>query len=142
MRYLDTSVVVAALGGEHWSVDIARWVADHSTECVVSAWAGTEYSNVVSRRVRVGQFSDDQQKFALRSFGALVASFGRVDIRDVDFDMASAFVDRADLGLRAPDALHLAVAKRHECEVVTLDKGMSEAARKLDLHTVMMGDTR
>lgn len=142
MHYLDTSVMVAAIGGEHWSVDVAGWITEHSADCVVSAWACTEYSSVVSRRVRVGQFDAAQQDVALRAFDTLTMSFGRVDIRDSDFETASAFVDRADLGLRAPDALHLAVARRHDCTVITLDQGMSEAARALDIDAGSMGEPR
>lgn len=40
----------------------------------------------------------------------------------------AAFVDRADLGLRAGDALHLAVAAAHGCIIATLDIAQASAA--------------
>lgn len=141
MLYLDTSVIVAALGGEVWSVDVAEWIAGNAHECAVSAWVGTEYSNVVARRVRMGQFDTPQQSKALQAYATVVESLAHVAIIDSDFRSAAQYVDRVDLGLRAPDALHLAVAKRHACQVVTLDRGMRDAAQALEVPIRSMRET-
>ena len=42
-------------------------------------------------------------------------------------------VRRLELGLQAPDALHLVLARRADTTVVTLDKVMARAAEELGL---------
>ena len=46
---------------------------------------------------------------------------------------ADALVRRLDLGLRAPDALHIATARRLGATLFTFDLGMASAARMLGL---------
>ena len=51
-----------------------------------------------------------------------------------DFDMARDYVAHFGTRLRAPDALHLAVARSNNATVVaTLDGGMLAAAKKLKI---------
>ena len=54
-----------------------------------------------------------------------------VEIAVSDARLADIFVRRFDLGLRAPDALHLAIARRLDATLVTLDRRMATAAREL-----------
>jgi len=49
--------------------------------------------------------------------------------------MAAAFVDQQKLGLRAGDALHLAVAASHGASVHTLDRRLAEAGPALGIST-------
>ena len=56
----------------------------------------------------------------------------RVDT--VDFRRAAKLCDQWQMGLRAGDALHLAIAERHGLTVCTLDKLMQESALALGLH--------
>ena len=53
------------------------------------------------------------------------------DIRGSDIRLAAAYVRRFDLALRAPDALHPAVAERLSVPLVTLDRRLATAAREL-----------
>lgn len=45
--------------------------------------------------------------------------------------MATAFVRRPDITLRAPDAIHIAAASRLGATLLTLDHGMARAAAAL-----------
>jgi predicted nucleic acid-binding protein len=49
------------------------------------------------------------------------------DIHSSDIRLAAAYVRRFDLALRAPDALHLAVAGRLDVPLVTLDRRLAAA---------------
>lgn len=129
MRYLDTGIVIAALGGEERSPAVARWLAAHSDDCVISSWTLAELSNVFARRARAGELDAKQHDLALAAVERLTQSFGRVPLGDVDVLAASRMVDRWDVGVRAPDAIHLAIARRHGCDLVTFDRGMQAAAR-------------
>jgi hypothetical protein len=53
-----------------------------------------------------------------------------VDITASDARLAYIYARRFDLRLRAPDALHLAIA-RPDATLVTLDRRLAEAAREL-----------
>jgi hypothetical protein len=54
-----------------------------------------------------------------------------VDIAASDTRLAYIYARRFDLGLRAPDALHLAIARRLDATLVTLDRRLATAAREL-----------
>jgi predicted nucleic acid-binding protein len=56
-----------------------------------------------------------------------------VDIGATDARLAYIYVRRFDLGLRAPDALHLAIARRLDATLVTLDRRLATAARELSV---------
>jgi predicted nucleic acid-binding protein len=55
----------------------------------------------------------------------------RVEVQDTDIQLASSFVRRFDLTLRAPDALHTAICHRHGLTFVTLDNRLALAATAL-----------
>jgi predicted nucleic acid-binding protein len=51
-------------------------------------------------------------------------------VHAADARLAYAYVRRFDLRLRAPDALHLAIARRLDAALVTLDRRMAAAAKE------------
>ena len=51
------------------------------------------------------------------------------------FQIAARFADQASLGLRAGDAVHLAVASEAGFSVVTLDRKLAEAGAALGVPT-------
>jgi uncharacterized protein len=57
-----------------------------------------------------------------------------VDIAASDARLACVYARRFDLGLRAPDAaLHLAIARRLDATLATLDRRLATAARELGI---------
>ena len=56
-----------------------------------------------------------------------------VDIGATDARLAYIYARRFDLRLRAPDALHLAIARRLDATLVTLDRRLATAARELGI---------
>jgi predicted nucleic acid-binding protein len=51
-----------------------------------------------------------------------------------DYDLAVSLIKQPELGLKAGDAFHLAIAKNHTVELLlTLDKGMLKAANLLGI---------
>jgi predicted nucleic acid-binding protein len=56
-----------------------------------------------------------------------------VEIHSADIRLAYSYVSRFDLVLRAPDALHLAIARRLDTTLVTLDRRLADAARDLGI---------
>ena len=53
------------------------------------------------------------------------------DIHGVDVRLAYAYVRRFDLALRAPDALHIAIDRRLDVSLATVDRRLAAAAGEL-----------
>jgi predicted nucleic acid-binding protein len=83
-------------------------------------------------KLRTGQIGLEQRAAALAIFNKLVAeSFTVLGVTGGQFRTAAKFADQHALGLRAGDALHLAVASEHGATVHTLDRRLAEAGPAL-----------
>lgn len=126
MDYLDTSVIVSALCNEAATPFVQQWLAARPVgNLAVSDWTITEVSSALAIKLRRGDISGSQRAIALGAFNALISR--SVTVLPVDarnFRAAAAFADRHEFGLRAGDALHLAVASGHGAVLWTLDRGL------------------
>lgn len=136
MRYLDTSFLVPLFIREPKSKAVGAWLAGIGTsELAVSEWGVTEFSSAASIKTRTGQIGEAARTDMQAEFKAFIDSRVRrvVHVLSADFHRAADLCDRWPLGLRAGDALHLAIAERYSLTVCTLDKGMWTAAEALGL---------
>lgn len=140
MPYLDTSILVAALTAESETSRMQIWIAAQaSDELVISPWVVTEFSAALSIKVRMGHLAVADHALVLSVFARLVSeSFVMLPIADGAFRRAAQLADRADTGLRAGDALHLAIADEEKLTLVTLDRRLAEAGRTLGLATALL----
>ena len=131
--YLDTSVVIAFLTPEAHSDRVERWLGDNATsDLVVSRWVITEVSSALSIKLRTGAITLEQRAAVLARWQQMLDTNASVlTVTDAHFDAAARFADRHDLGLRAGDALHVAIAAQSGCALVTLDRMMAAAAPAL-----------
>jgi predicted nucleic acid-binding protein len=133
MLYVDTSVLVAALTNESRTTDMQKWLASQRPEhLVISDWVMTEFSAALSVKVRTEQLPAEHRADALAVFKAMAEeSLEVVTVSRLDFDAAARFADQHASGLRAGDALHIAIAANHGYRLVSLDRGLVQAALML-----------
>jgi uncharacterized protein len=103
-------------------------------ELLVSDFAAAEVASALSRLARMALLTDADASARLADFDAWRATMSSpVDIAASDARLAYIYVRRFDLGLRAPDALHLAITRRLDATLVTLDRRLATAARDLGI---------
>jgi predicted nucleic acid-binding protein len=130
MHYLDTSVLVAAFTNEIATERVKDWLTERrDTNLCISNWVIAEYSAALSMKLRLGHFDEGHRADAL---GALANSIGsRLEVlatSALHFRRATYLADQHTLGLRAGDALHLAIAAEHGATLISLDKRLVQAS--------------
>lgn len=98
----------------------------------MSDWVVTEVSSALSLKVRTGALDLPRRAAALAALHKLlVESLVLIPVLPIHFRAAAQYLDRHDLGLRAADALHLAVASDRGATLVTLDRRLRAAGLAL-----------
>lgn len=132
--YLDASVILPILVKEPASSLVDAFMTTTDRELLVSDFAAAEVASALSRLVRVGRLQASDGAACLIDFDVWRAGMTLpAEIHAVDVRVADAHVRRFDLGLRAPDALHLAIARRLDATLITLDRRLASAAREVGL---------
>jgi predicted nucleic acid-binding protein len=136
--YLDTSVLVAVFTPEADSGRVVAWMSRQAHEdFAVSDWVVTEFSAALSVKLRRRQIAPAHQAAALARFGQFCADNASVlPVVREHFQAAAEFADRYAIGLRAGDALHLAITAEHGAILCTLDRRLGEAGPRLGIATI------
>ena len=115
MIYLDTSIVLPLFIDEPASNAVRGWFATiPSEDLAISEWTRTEFASAVGINMRSRRIDEEIARDALENFRQLADQSILVLIPErTDFLLASHFLERFELGLRARDALHLAIASNH-----------------------------
>lgn len=140
MLYLDTSLLVSALTNEADTDAVQTWLSrQEAGHLTISDWVVTEFSSAISIKLRTGQLELEHRAAALAMFTRLSSETLRIlPAERASFRTAARYCDQATLGLRAGDALHLAICADHGATLCTLDQRLSQSAPLVGVGCVML----
>lgn len=136
MLYFDTSFLTPLILPEKTSERIAAFFRGLASEdLTISHWTRVEFSSLIAREVRMDGLGARDAVQADAQFEAMIGqSFAVLTPNADDFGLAKQLLGRFEAGLRAGDALHLAIAKNHQAKMIySLDKAMLKAGTVLGL---------
>ncbi len=140
MIYFDTSFLAPLILPEKTSEAIAAFVRNlDGGQLTVSHWIRAEFSSLLAREVRMGGLDGRAAARADTRFEDMLASSFSIILPIVDdFSLAKQYLGKFETGLRAGDALHLAIACNHGAEMIySLDKALIKAGTILGLPVSM-----
>ena len=136
--YFDASVLVALFAVDTFTSRARAVLKLPNLIAMVSAFAATEFASVLARRVRTGALTAGEAHLAFANFDGWTARAAqRLEIFPGDLVFAETYLRRLDLNLRAPDAIHIAIAQRVGATLVTFDDKMAAAAKMLGTPVAM-----
>lgn len=136
MLYFDTSFIAPLYISEPNSDEVRQLTLALSKKHIaISEWTCVEFSSMVARRVRMQQLGENAAQGLLAAFERIShTQYVVLTPSQADYRLAELFLRNFATGLRAGDALHLAIAKNNGAShVYSLDQGLIRAAALLDL---------
>jgi uncharacterized protein len=139
MLYLDTSLLVAALTKETETRRMQGWLGEQDPdELGISDWVVAEFSAALSIKLRTGAIEAADRAGALTIFTRICnENLVVMPLSRPQFRLAVRFADQYALGLRAGDALHLAICADQGATLCTLDRRLGKAATRLGIKTAL-----
>lgn len=108
------------------------FISSYRPTPLLSDLAAAEFAATIGRRVRTRLLTLSEGEAALAAFDRWSANAAqRIECSAVDIAAASRLIRRLDLPLRAPDAIHIAIAQRSGVALATFDAQMAANARAL-----------
>lgn len=119
---------------------VDRWLNHQDqADLIVSGWVVTEFSGALANKLRRGDINEPQRTGALSGFSQLCSNnLAVVPVQQEAFHRAARIADQHAFGVRAADALHLAIAFEHGATLCTLDRRMSDAGAALGIATLLI----
>ncbi|MES2442560.1 MAG: type II toxin-antitoxin system VapC family toxin [Pseudomonadota bacterium] len=129
--YLDTSVAGTLLLRDAGADACSDWLEHRAEDAGWSDFANGELVSAIGLRVRRGQFTETDGTRIVDAIADFTRAWLRFSADSPDIAAATGFLAQFDLGLRLPDAIHIAMAQRLDCTLVSTDRRQLKAARAL-----------
>ncbi len=133
--YIDSSVWIAVLTNEPSSETLTQWLATENGQLMTSFWTQTELASALGIKARRKELTQEQVTHILQEFFVWVQDdVEMLPANEADFALATHLCARIESGIRAGDALHLAIAHHHGAtHIASLDLNMNRNAVPLGL---------
>lgn len=135
MITLDTNVLLAAFEDNRQKRRAQR-VLFGEEQVGVSDWTMTEAAAVLSQQVREREVAKDAAERTLSGIDKWIVDVPRLDVIASDLRTAERLLRGFDVALRAPDALHAAIALRLDAKLATFDTRLANVAERLGIKVV------
>jgi uncharacterized protein len=138
--YVDASAWIALFAKEPGCGELQDWLAGEQGVLLTARWCVVEVASGLSIKVRRGELLQSHASKLMDAFEQLLESqVSLLAVAAADYDLATSLCRHASSGLRAGDALHLAIASRAQAShLVTLDKVMASNAEFMGIELVQM----
>lgn len=138
--YADTSALVALFAKESTANAIRSWLENESNVLCSADWCISEVSSALSMKVRSNSLTQDDADFAWDTFEqSCQGDLELLPVLPQDFLRAAQLCRVPASGLRAGDALHLAVALRQNCkQLLSFDRNLNLNAQATGLKLVTL----
>ncbi len=136
MIYLDTSFLAPFYIQEATSISVETILLSLPTpQIAISDWTTVEFTSLLSRRVRMNELTPELMTAVMQSFqNDATRPYTVFTVTTADFVLATEFIQQWETGLRAGDALHLAIARNRNIEnLLSLDCGLIDAAQRFGI---------
>jgi predicted nucleic acid-binding protein len=119
---------------------VNTWLERHTGDrFVVSDWVVAEFSAALGVKLSSKRMTADDRERALERLADILDSeFECLPVLREHFRQATAFANRSFVGLRAGDALHLALAANHAIKLCTRDRLQAQAGAGLGILTELV----
>ena len=134
--YFDTSFLIPLFIPEETSERVETYVRKLPVDSLrVSHWTRVEFASMLARDVRMKVLDEAAAVVVSERFELfLTTSFDVRPMRIEDYELARKYLLRFSTGLRAGDAMHLAIGANARVKaLLTLDRGMLKAGKLLKL---------
>jgi len=133
--YLDISVVLPMIVEETTTARVETWLTGNP-ELRISTWTVAEVSSALSFRVRSGRMDKQERHAAEQAFDDWRRDgVVHLSVSDSDLQLARRLL-QTHLTLRAPDAVHLALAQQGGHSLATYDRTLAEVARRTGVEVI------
>jgi predicted nucleic acid-binding protein len=135
--YLDASLLVALLQDEDESEAAVRIVSEAGRPLLVSDFARGEVASALARLLRMGVLTEAAARDRLDALAEWTASAAQpIETTAADVRLAAQLVSRFALGLRMPDAVHLAACQIRGLALGCFDRRLAVAAGALGVEVI------
>lgn len=135
VRYADTCLLLSLVFRDAGTPAALAWLESAGADpLLISHWTLTEFASAAGIMARRGDLPPQLHREGLERFRRFVAARLRTEPPAVaDFERASIWLENYRSGLRAGDALHLAICARTAATLCTADRILADAAAGLGL---------
>ena len=138
--YLDTSVLYDFYVRGSRSKQVQVFLNQHAGNLAISLWGETELFGALGRRVRDGILPPNLAERSAKRYQQHVQQglYRVYALEQKHLRVASSLTRQFTLGVKAADALHLALIQAEGLELVTSDAGMARVAMDMGLTSTLI----